>query len=406
MTDSGPDIPDPEMNGRGDPPHEFACLETGIWDPGSGIHGQSTTDAAVPPRAVRPRRWTMPAILSASWFAVAGFWLGTAAGFTTGPGQVPDRPTPEARAVEFLVRAVPRWPRENHCFSCHNNGDAARALYEASHAGLRVPEEALAGTTAWLARPSGWDKNGGDGPFSDKRLARVAFTSALAAATRTGSNRDRAALRDAALRLARDQADDGSWMLEGEESPGSPAAYGRALATFLARESLATTDPARFRAVTARADDWLLRRELRTVADASVGLMAIAAAGSPASAARRREAIDLLSRAQADDGGWGPYVTSPPEPFDTALALLGLARCGDSSDPVRRMIARGRAFLIAGQREDGSWAETTRPPGGTSYAQRISTTGWATLALLATREAPSVLRGKSSHKSERNTTSD
>jgi hypothetical protein len=185
----------------------------------------------------------------------------------------------------------------------------------------------------------------------------------------------------------RDQADDGSWTLEGEESPGSPAAYARVLATFLAREGLAAADPDRFRAAIGRADGWLMRRELRTVADASVGLMAIAAAADPpASAARRREAMDLLRRGQSDDGGWGPDVASPPETFDTALVLLGLARGGDSSDPVRRMIARGRAFLIAAQRDDGSWAETTRPSGGTSYAQRISTTGWATLALLATRD--------------------
>ncbi|MEX0713581.1 MAG: hypothetical protein WD278_14585 [Pirellulales bacterium] len=36
------------------------------------------------------------------------------------------------------------------------------------------------------------------------------------------------------------------------------------------------------------------------------------------------------------------------------------------------------------QLEDGSWPETTRPAGGQSYAQRISTTAWATIALLAT----------------------
>ena len=53
------------------------------------------------------------------------------------------------------------------------------------------------------------------------------------------------------------------------------------------------------------------------------------------------------------------------------------------------MIARGRAFLIARQQADGSWPETTRPSGAESYAQRISTTGWATLALLATRESAS-----------------
>jgi Squalene-hopene cyclase C-terminal domain len=317
-------------------------------------------------------------------------WLGLmVAGLCPGAGRgpVPDVPAPEVRAVGLLAVEVPRWSRENHCFSCHNNGDAARALYEASRAGLRVPGQAIAGTTDWLREPAGWDHNGGDGPSSDKRLARVAFTAALAAATRTGSIRDGAALNDAAVRLARDQADDGSWTLAGEESPGSPAAYGRALATFLARESLAAADAVRFRSAIGRADDWLMRREIVTVGDASVALMAAAVAASPSSAARRRAALALLGRAQSDDGGWGPYVTSPPEPFDTAIALLGLARCGDSSDSTRRMIARGRAFLIAHQRDDGGWPETTRPAGGTSYAQRISTTGWATLALLATRRA-------------------
>ncbi len=43
-----------------------------------------------------------------------------------GAGAEPGQPSPEARAVAFLAREVPRWSRENHCYSCHNNGDAAR----------------------------------------------------------------------------------------------------------------------------------------------------------------------------------------------------------------------------------------------------------------------------------------
>jgi hypothetical protein len=72
------------------------------------------------------------------------------------------------------------------------------------------------------------------------------------------------------------------------------------------------------------------------------------------------------------------------------VVLLALARQAPESAPVEigAMIRRGRAFLTAGQRPDGSWPETTRPPGGDSYAQRLSTTGWATLALLATTDAP------------------
>ena len=44
------------------------------------------------------------------------------------------------------------------------------------------------------------------------------------------------------------------------------------------------------------------------------------------------------------------------------------------------------SFLLAEQLDDGGWVETTRPPGQQSYAQHISTSGWATLALLATRD--------------------
>src|SRR4051812_49510852 len=82
-------------------------------------------------------------------------------------------PSPEARALVYLEREVPAWSRENGCFSCHNNGDAARALYAALGAREPVPPEALADTTRWLADPGRWDQNGGHGPFSDKRLARL-----------------------------------------------------------------------------------------------------------------------------------------------------------------------------------------------------------------------------------------
>ena len=68
----------------------------------------------------------------------------------------------------------------------------------------------------------------------------------------------------------------------------------------------------------------------------------------------------------------------------TALALLALDRHRDRPG-IASMIARGRAYLVESQQEDGSWTETTRPTGAESYAQRLSTTGWATLALLTVK---------------------
>ncbi|MFO0950028.1 MAG: prenyltransferase/squalene oxidase repeat-containing protein [Isosphaeraceae bacterium] len=303
----------------------------------------------------------------------------------------------EARALAFLAREVPLWSRENHCFSCHNNGDAARALMDARRRGVARAKptgpgpgtDPLSDTLAWLARPEGWDRNGGQGPFSDKTLARVQFTAALADAVSAGLVTDRAPLLAAAATLAKDQAADGSWPIEGEpEVLGSPAAYGRPLATLTARNALYAADPLRYRSAVERADRWLDARPVVRVMDASIALLAVGSPGRISEGpgryrARRTAALERLRAGQSDDGGWGPYVDAPPEAFDTALAMLALARQTPDAE-TRAMIARGRAYLLANQNPDGSWSETTRPSGAESYAQRLSTIGWAALALLAT----------------------
>jgi hypothetical protein len=296
---------------------------------------------------------------------------------------------PEARALRFLAREVPIWSRENGCYSCHNNGDAARALFLAARTpGLEVPRQSLDDTTAWLSRPEGWDRNGGEGGPSDKRLARVQFASALAEAVASGLVTDRGPLRRAADWLVDDQAPDGSWPIEGDDAGlvGSPATYGGLLATVAARDVLRAANPARYKGPIVRAESWLLLRPVRNVLDAATILMVLDGAIAPpdGSDEARRRALALLREGQSDSGGWGPFAGSQPEPFDTAVALLALVRSGDDPE-ARAMIRRGRAWLIASQRDDGSWPETTRPPGGESYAQRLSTAGWATRALLATR---------------------
>lgn len=288
----------------------------------------------------------------------------------------------EARALGFLAREVPRWSRENRCFSCHNNGDAARALFAASKGRLPVPPEALADTIAFLARPERWERNGVDAAFSDKRLARLQFAVALASGIDAGVISDRSAMVRAARGFAKDQSEDGSWSIDDAALVGSPATYGRTLATALARRTLAATDLEQFAGPIAKADRWLRDQPLRSVLDASSTLLVFAAEG-PADSEMRQGSLELLRKAQSHDGGWGPYVNSQPEVFDTALALLALARWPDRKE-VEPLMRRGRAYLIANQAEDGSWPETTRPSGGESYAQRLSTTGWATLALLAT----------------------
>ncbi len=292
------------------------------------------------------------------------------------------RPGPEERALAYLAREVPRWAVHNRCYSCHNNGDAARALYVAARLGRRVPPEALADTTRWLARPAGWDRNGGEGPFNDRKLARLQFAASLVEAADAGLVKDGTALERAAERVAGHQEEDGSWVTSADGAVGSPTAYARALATYLARRTLARADGKKYERAIARADAWARRAEVRTVPDAAGVLLILGRATDDAAQDQRKSALALLRKGESREGGWGPYVRSGSEVFDTAVAVLALASQPDG-EGVREMRRRGRAYLVSAQQEDGSWTETTRPPGAESYAERLSTTGWATLALLA-----------------------
>ena len=273
---------------------------------------------------------------------------------------------PERRAIDYLSIEVPRWSKENGCFSCHNDGDGARALFAARPRGLSMP--ALEPTLAWLAAPKGWDKNRGIPAASDKKLARIQFAAALAAAVEARLLTDRRPLIAAAESLLPLQEADGSWVVETGSLPGSPVTYGAALATFLSRETLAKADARRFAGPIRRATEWLRRLKPETILDRSAMVLAGVGDAGP------------ISSAQTSDGGWGPYPGARAEPFDTAVALLAL----QSSRKDSKAIARGRDYLIRTQLEPGGWPATTRPSGADSYAQHISTTAWALLALLST----------------------
>ena len=286
-------------------------------------------------------------------------------------------------ALAYLAREVPLWSKANRCYSCHHNGDAARALYTASLLGRKIPPTALADTTRWLARPEGWDNNGGKGPFSDKKLARLQFAATLAVAHRAKVIAERKPVEDAADLVAALQADDGSWQVVPKGTLGSATTLGTALATHLARATLEYADAKRHKDAIRRADDWLRKTPIDRVLDAGAILLALGEARDGPALAQKRRCLELIRKGQTRDGGWGPYARSAPEVFDTAVVVLALS-AQPRTAAVERQLRLGRAYLLATQEGDGCWPETTRPSGADSFAQRLSTAGWATLALLAT----------------------
>ena len=316
--------------------------------------------------------------------------ISTAAAGAVLPGQSqPTAHAAEVRAVEYLAIEVPRWRREHSCYSCHNNGDATRALIAASARGHAVGD-AIDDTLTWLAMPERWDGSARRGGSEDMPLARIQFASALASMVAVERGTQDALDRAVEL-LVVDQEDDGAWRLSESQIIGGATFYGTSLATAMARRILAGARTDAVQGPRARAGAWLSTTNPATVLDASSVLLGLEGDVDSAAVAQRRKALDVLMRGQGPDGGWGPYVTSQSEPFDTALAVLalagvrkvdGLSAAPYSSRELDGAIDRARDYLVDVQRPDGSWPETTRPPNGESYAQRISTTAWSLLSLL------------------------
>ena len=271
--------------------------------------------------------------------------------------------SPEQSAVDFLSREVAQWRGANGCFSCHNNGDGARALFVARKLGFNVPAAALANTVEWLKNPKEWDKKQENAGFTNPILARIQFTSALVESGMPIS-------KQVSDSLVLTQSANGSWPVEGDDNLGSPATYGTTLATLVARNTLVRTAPQRYKSSIKRAHAYLHNRSPQSTMEAAALVMN-----------GQRKWLDLLIKGQGSEGGFGPFQNSPAEVFDTAIALLALPSASGVDEQVRK---RGRQYLLRTQQSDGGWPETTRPSGAQSYAQRISTSAWALLALLAT----------------------
>ena len=295
------------------------------------------------------------------------------------------------RGVGFLVKEVPKWKVEHPCYSCHNNGDAARALLVAQSKGFDIGTS-LDDTINFLKQPAAWEQNKTrDGSGDDKMLARVQFASALAVAERHGKASS-TELEAAAKLLVADQQLDGSWTLDQSKSIASPATYGTIIATWSARTTLIASgmQPDNFTIV--QTDKYFRGLAPENVIDSAATLLGLDLASDVMAENLRRNCLSILRQGQSPEGGWGPYATAAPQVFDTAMTVLALsmldveprlARSAYRPEELKEAIAKGKAYLVKQQRADGSWPETTRPANQESYAQRISTTGWAMLALLS-----------------------
>jgi hypothetical protein len=123
--------------------------------------------------------------------------------------------------------------------------------------------------------------------------------------------------------------------------------------------------------------------------DLTDAVLAMAAAGSPEGS--KREATDDLLRTRRADGGWSQVEGGESDAYATGTALVALHLAGRlaTDDPVYR---QGLRFLIAAQRDDGSWFVKSRSkpfqpyfesgfPHGKDQFISMAASSWAVTAL-------------------------
>ena len=318
----------------------------------------------------------------------------------SGPPDAEATPAQARRATErglaFLRQDATKWRKERQCSTCHHGTMTVWALSEAKSQGYDVTAEELAEAVKWTRERL---LNGLDLPRDKRPGWSMVSTPALYLAVMALSVPKQTAISAGDLKriaghLLRHQEADGSWAWSSAPPKNRPPPVFESdeVATLLAYAALGPRVPADpkeksdARAGRERAAAWLAKaKPTDTTQAAALRLLVRVLAGEPEKA--RRPAVDGFLGRQNKDGGWGQLAGAPSDAYATgqALYVLGLAGVGRDRAEVRRAVA----FLVAAQKEDGSWPMTPRAhPGATPAANTVPITyfgsAWATLGLMRT----------------------
>jgi len=295
------------------------------------------------------------------------------------------------RGLGFLVKDALAWKAEHNCVSCHHAALVVWSMREAKQRGHAVDEKVLVELTQWMAE-SGDGKTGVPRPTGiPKALNAKAVWLALALSA--DPQPDAAAQQGLSLlwsTVKSDQTETGAWASWPETRPpifGNSDDSMTALAT-LAILPAATSGDNEARAALDQGVKWLTETKCDDDPQSvAMRLVLWRRLGRPVE--EWQPLVRLIQERQDPDGGWSQAQDMASDAWATGQALYALAHAGiRPDDPV---IARARAFLIATQRDDGSWPMTSRPtkPGAPGATSLIPITGagsaWAVLGLVRNR---------------------
>jgi acetyl esterase/lipase len=298
------------------------------------------------------------------------------------------------KGLGFLRADAAKWRKDRECSTCHHGTMTVWALSEAKGRGYDVPAAALADAVKWTkdrlleridlprdTRP-GWSMVNTPALYLSVMAAGLPGQEAVTADE----------LRRIAGHLLRHQEADGSWAWSAAPAKNRPPPVFESdeVATLLGYAALGPRVPADpneksdVRDARGRAAAWLAKTAPSdTTQAAALRLLVKALAGEPAKALQ--PGIDTIIGRQNADGGWGQLRGAASDGYATGQVLYVLSVAGAGND--RAEVRRAVSFLVATQREDGSWPMTRRGhPGVTPSGNVVPITyfgsAWATIGLV------------------------
>lgn len=297
------------------------------------------------------------------------------------------------RGLDFLVKDAAKWRKERDCATCHHGTMTLWALHEAKIQGFKVDPKVLTDITTWTKeRLKNIDKPRDTRPGWNMVNSPAVYLSNMALAVPKQDSISADELKKIAGHLVRHQEEDGSfaWSIAPAKNRPPPFFESDEIVTLLAAMALAAQAPkgdvkSAERDAHAKAAAWLAKQKpSETTQAAAFRLLGKVRAGE-----LRQPDIDAFVKLQNKDGGWSQLKELPSDAYATGQALYVLGLAGVKND--HAAIARGVAFLVANQQENGAWPMKSRAhPGAEPYTNPVPITyfgsAWATLGLM--RSAP------------------